>query len=143
MQSNSDGIDSVEMTIRYSGAPPLTITVFGRGKDQYIQFVCKQWESLRLKKKSTHVIVFGNRLSSTPGSGRSLGEGNGIMFQYFCMENSIDKGTWWATVHGVTKSWTQLRDRAFILNISFAKNLACNLMLLKMSDHENRIRTMN
>ena len=37
---------------------------------------------------------------SFPGSGRSLGEGNGHSLQYSCLENSIDRGAWWATVHG-------------------------------------------
>ena len=45
-----------------------------------------------------------------PGSGRSLGEGNGYPFQYSCLENSMDRGAWWATVHGVTKSQTRLSD---------------------------------
>ena len=45
-------------------------------------------------------------LGSIPGLGRSLGEGNGYPLQYFCLENSMDRGTWQATVHGVTKSWT-------------------------------------
>ena len=40
-------------------------------------------------------------LGSIPGSGRSLGEGNGNPLQYFCLENLIDRGTWWATVHRV------------------------------------------
>ena len=38
--------------------------------------------------------------------GRSPGEGNGNLLQYSCLENSMDGGTWWATVHGVAKSWT-------------------------------------
>ena len=37
---------------------------------------------------------------SIPGSGRSPGEGNGNPFQYYCLENSMNRGTWWATVHG-------------------------------------------
>ena len=44
------------------------------------------------------------------GSGRSLGEGNGNPLQYSCLGNPMDRGTWWATDHGVTKSWTQLSD---------------------------------
>ena len=48
--------------------------------------------------------------SSIPGLGRSPGEGNGNPLQYSCLENSMDGGAWWATVHGVTKSWTQLSD---------------------------------
>ena len=38
-----------------------------------------------------------------PGSGRSLEEGNGNPLQYSCLGNPVDKGTWWATVHGVAK----------------------------------------
>ena len=45
-----------------------------------------------------------------PGSGRSPGEGNSNSLQYSCLENSVDRGAWWATVHGVTKNWTQLSD---------------------------------
>ena len=42
--------------------------------------------------------------SSVPGSGRSPGVGNDIPLQYSCLENSMDRGAWWATVHGVAKS---------------------------------------
>ena len=38
------------------------------------------------------------------GFGSSPGEGNGYPLQYTCLENSLDRGVWWATVHGVTKS---------------------------------------
>ena len=41
-----------------------------------------------------------------PGSGRLPGEGNGNPLQYSCLENPTDRGTWWATVHGVSKSRT-------------------------------------
>ena len=47
-------------------------------------------------------------LGLIPGLGRSPGEENGNPFQYVCLENPMDRGTWWATVHGVIKSWTQL-----------------------------------
>ena len=47
---------------------------------------------------------------SIPGSGRSPGEGNGNPFQYFCLENSMDRGVWWVTIHGVAKSRTQLSN---------------------------------
>ena len=40
---------------------------------------------------------------SIPGSGRSLVEGNGYPRQYSCLENPMDRGVWWATVHGVAK----------------------------------------
>ena len=40
------------------------------------------------------------------GLGKSPGERNGNPLQYSCLENSMDRGAWWAMVHGVTKSWT-------------------------------------
>ena len=40
---------------------------------------------------------------SIPGSGRSPGEGNGNPRQYSCLENPMDRGTWWATAHGVAE----------------------------------------
>ena len=43
-----------------------------------------------------------------PGSGRYPEEGDGNSLQYSCLENSMDRGVWWASVHGVAKSWTQL-----------------------------------
>ena len=39
-----------------------------------------------------------------------LGEGNGTPLQYSCLENPMDGGAWWAAVHGVARSWTQLSD---------------------------------
>ena len=49
-------------------------------------------------------------LSLIPESGRSSGEGNGNPLQYSCLENSADRGAWWASAHGEAKSWTQLCD---------------------------------
>ena len=47
---------------------------------------------------------------SIPGLSRSPGEGTGNPLQYPCLENPMDRGEWWATVHRVEKSWTQLSD---------------------------------
>ena len=47
--------------------------------------------------------------SSTPGSGRSPGGEHGNPLQYSCLENLMDRGAWWSTVHSVTKSQTQLK----------------------------------
>ena len=47
-----------------------------------------------------------------PGSARSPEEGNGNLLQYSCLGNLMDRGAWWATVHGVTKSQTQLSRHA-------------------------------
>ena len=52
-------------------------------------------------------------LGSIPGLGRSPGEGNGNPLQYSCLENPMDRGAWWATVHGVAKSRTRLSDFTF------------------------------
>ena len=52
-------------------------------------------------------------LGSIPGLGRSPGEGNGNPLQYSCLENPMDRGAWWATVHGVAKSQTGLSDFTF------------------------------
>ena len=53
-------------------------------------------------------------LGSIPGLGRSPGKGNGNPLQYYCLKNPMDRGAWQATVHGVAKSQTRLRDRAYI-----------------------------
>ena len=45
-----------------------------------------------------------------------LGEGNSTPFQYSCLENPMDGGAWWAAVHGVAKSRTQLSDFTFTFN---------------------------
>ena len=57
---------------------------------------------------------------SIPGSGRSPGEGNGNPLQYSCLENPMDGGDWWATVHGVAKSWTRLSNITFTSTLSAA-----------------------
>ena len=52
---------------------------------------------------------------SIPGSGRCLGEGNSNSLQYSCLENSMDRGAWWATVHGITENQTQVSELALSL----------------------------
>ena len=48
--------------------------------------------------------------ASIPGLGRSPGEERGNSLQYSCLENPVDRGAWWATVHWVEKSWTRLSN---------------------------------
>ena len=50
-----------------------------------------------------------------PGLGSSPGEGNGTPLQYSCLENPMDRGAWWATVHRVAKSWARLSDVTYLL----------------------------
>ena len=45
-------------------------------------------------------------VDSNPGLGRFPGGGHGTPMQYSCLENSMDRGAWWATVHGIAKSRT-------------------------------------
>ena len=63
-------------------------------------------------------------LGLIPGSGSYPGEGNGDPLQYSSLENSMDRGAWWAIVHGVTKSWTLLSD--FHDTMVYQKNLSEN-----------------
>ena len=56
---------------------------------------------------------------SSPGSGRSPGEGNSNPLQYSCLENSLDRGAWWATVPGVSKSQTRLSDFTFTFKVVY------------------------
>ena len=49
-------------------------------------------------------------VGSIPGSVKSPGGENGNPLQYSSLENSMNRGAWWATVHGVAKSQTQLKD---------------------------------
>ena len=49
-------------------------------------------------------------MTLTPGSGRSLGGGNGNPLQYSCLGNATDRGAWWATVLRVAENWTRLGD---------------------------------
>ena len=55
---------------------------------------------------------------SIPGLGRSPGEGNGNPLQCSCLENPMDGGAWWTTVHGVTKSRTRVRVFTFTFWLS-------------------------
>ena len=48
-------------------------------------------------------------VGSVPGLGRSPGEGHGNPLQYSCLENPMDRGAWWATVHRTEKSQTQMK----------------------------------
>ena len=51
---------------------------------------------------------------SIPWLGRSPEEGNGNPLQYSCLDNPVDRGAWWAAVHGVIQSWTQLKQLSML-----------------------------
>ena len=80
---------------------------------------CMWWERL------THAVPSGgsdgkesacSARDLIPGSGRSPGEGHGNPLLYSCLENPMDRGAWWATVHGVAKSWTRLSNCHFLFH---------------------------
>ena len=74
-------------------------------------------------------------LGSIPGLGRSPGKGTSYPLQYSCLENSMDRGAWWATVHRVAKSRTRLsnfhfhsyvkREQVYVSNICSLLNVSC------------------
>ena len=83
-------------------------TLYGRnlaGKDSSGASLVVQM----VKKNKSSACNVGD-LGSIPGLGRYPGGGNGNPLQYSCLRNPRDRGAWWTTVHGVTKSWTQLTD---------------------------------
>ena len=60
-----------------------------------------------------------------------LGEGNGTPLQYSCLENPMDRGAWWAAVHGVAKSWTRLSDFTFTFHFhALEKEMATHSSVL-------------
>ena len=64
-------------------------------------------------KESTRNAGDKGDMCSIPRLGRSPGVGNGNPLQYSCLENPMDGGAWWATVHGVEKRGTRLSDFTF------------------------------
>ena len=63
---------------------------------------------------------------SVPGSGRSPRGGNENPLQYSCLKNSVNRGTWWAVVHGVAKSGMQLSTHTHIFGTLASKVLLCH-----------------
>ena len=58
------------------------------------------------------------------GWGRSSGEGNGNPLQYSCLENPMDRGVWWATVHWVAKGQTLLSDFTFTFSMAAVRSVS-------------------
>ena len=71
---------------------------------------------VRTKKQLAFLVV--QMVKNAPGLGRSLGEENGNPLQYSCLENSMDRGAWWATVHGVAEeldTTKQLNNKGWVM----------------------------
>ena len=70
------------------------------------------WTEEPGRLQSMGLLGVGHNLA-TSLSLSCIGEGNGNPLQYSCLEDPTDRGAWWATVHGVTKSWTRLSHFTF------------------------------
>ena len=84
---------------------PLQYSGLENSMDCIVHAVTKSWTGL----SNFHVHGSAGDAGDPgliPVSGRSPGEGNGNPLQYSCLEHPMDRGAGWATVHGVTKSWT-------------------------------------
>ena len=97
-----------------------------RSLEGYNPWGCKKSDTTeQLAHKGTHNLIDCASLSTqmvknlpakqeawvqSLGSGRFPGGGHGNTLQYSCLENSMDREAWWATVHKVCKIWTQLND---------------------------------
>ena len=94
---------------------------------QYLSNVSQGWEGFPGGSDSKESACSAGDLGSIPGLGRDPGEGNGIPLQHSRLENPMDGGAWWATVHGVAKSQTQLSDFTFTIiylcNLNFKKHI--------------------
>ena len=78
-------------------------------------------------------------LGLIPGSGRSPGVGNGNPLPYSCLENPMDRGAWWAAVHGVSQSWTRLSDFTFTFHFhALEKEWQPTPVFLPGESHEQR-----
>ena len=80
------------------GHPP-THRELNEGRGCALAFPKKQPMAQSVKNLPT----MQENAGAIPGLGRSPGKGNGNPFQYSCLENPMDRGAWWATVHGVTE----------------------------------------
>ena len=80
-----------------------------------VNFGFPRW--LSGKESACHAGDTGD-MGSSPGSGRSPGEGNGKPLQHSCLENHMDEGAWQARVHGIIKSRTSLSDKTETTKVS-------------------------
>ena len=84
------------------------------------------------KKQNLNLPCFGSYLHIIYiVAGITSGEGNGTPLQYFCLENPVDGGAWWAAVHGVTNSRTRLSDFTFTFHFhALEKEMATHSSVL-------------
>ena len=80
-----------------------------QGKRNILQRCMRGRKGFLCGSKGKESACNAGDLSSIPGLGRSPGEENGYPLQYSCLGNPMDRGAWWATVHGVARSRTRLK----------------------------------
>ena len=80
---------------------------------------------------SDHELLIAKFRLKLKKVGKTTGEGNGTSLQYSCLENPMDGGVWWATVHGVARSWTLLSDFIFTFHFhALEKEMATHSSVL-------------
>ena len=95
----------------------------------FLNFFCAFWASqvtLVVKNPSANAGDTGDA-NSTPGLGRLYGGEHGNTLQYSSLENPMDRWAWWAIVHRVAKSWTQLKQLSMHSKHSFFNLFLCFL----------------
>ena len=116
------------LPVFYSSFPPVIWITHNSGLPWWLNYTWL-WTSLivqMVKKSACNARDPG----SIPGVGRSPGEGNGNLLQYSCLENSMDRGVWWATVHGIAKSHTWLTNtHNVVLYICSTSSLSIHLLM--------------
>ena len=84
---------------------------------------------LEVKSSTILDLVVSNQFLSCPVA--MSGEGDGTPLQYSCLENPMDRGAWWAAVHGVAKSWTRLSNFTFTFHFhALEKEMATHSSVL-------------
>ena len=77
------------------------------------------------------MFIFLHKFSQLGSTKGPHGEGNGTLLQYSCLANPMDRGAWWAAVHGVAKSRTQLSDFTFTFHFhALEKEMATHSSVL-------------
>ena len=101
---NGPSCDAYMSSVHYFNIPLRTPVVCSTGTNNWASQV-----ALALKNPPSDA---GNieDISLKPGLGRSPEDGHGNPPQHSCLENPMNRGAWWATVHRVTKSWTRLKQ---------------------------------
>ena len=118
--------EAVEFTFKKSAKGLASIRVTGPG----VLFCVGSERRPKGKNMQKHRSK-GEMCYNCGGLDHHAGEGNGTPLQYSCLENPMDGGAWWAAVHGVTKSWTRLKDFTFTFHFhALEKEMATHSSVL-------------